>query len=167
MCLLSVPHLPGVPRDLGAAGLGGTPETWRDRAQCLSEADDGLPHQAQLSFQAQLWWFPIPCLPTFYTDTSIAPWFSLQAIAHVAPSVFHPPPLFSIDDPLQVSAQAAPPLWSCSRFPRRPSSCLVHPVPSIMTSIQCTVCFCVPDSNYTMSNLRAVFILIALLFSSS
>ena len=76
-------------------------------------------------------------------------------------------PHFSLlDDPLQVSAQTAPPLWSCSRFPRRPSSCLVHPVPSIMTSIQCTVCFCVPDSSYTMSNLRAVFILIALLFSS-
>jgi len=46
MCLLSVPHLSDVPRDLGAEGLGGTPETWRTRAQCLSEANDGLPNQA-------------------------------------------------------------------------------------------------------------------------
>lgn len=41
-----------------------------------------------------------PAFPTFYTDTSIppvspTPWVSLQAIAHVAPSVFHPLPLFS------------------------------------------------------------------------
>lgn len=46
MCLLSVPHLPDVPRDLGAVGLGGNPETWRTGAQCLSEANDGLPNQA-------------------------------------------------------------------------------------------------------------------------
>ena len=71
MCLLSVPHLSVVPRDLGAVGLGGTPETWRTRAQCLNEANDGLPNQAQLSFQAQPCGSQYPTFPMFYTDTSI------------------------------------------------------------------------------------------------
>ena len=166
MCLLSVPHLSVVPRDLGAVGLGGTPETWRTRAQCLNEANDGLPNQAQLSFQAQPLWFPIPRLPNVLYRHQ----YSLQYLPlHGSPSrpvltllllSFILPPFSLLDDPLQVSARTAPPLWSCSRFPRRPSLCLVHPVPSIMASVQCTVCFCMPDSNYTMSNLRAVFILI-------
>lgn len=109
-----------------------------------------------------------PAFPMFYTDTissSISHSMGLPP-GHCSHCSFFHPSLFSTWWPLQVSAQTAPPLWNCSRFPRRPSSCLVHPVPSIMASVQCTVCFCMPDSNYTMSNLRAVFILIALLFSS-
>lgn len=98
MCLLSVPHLPDVPRDLGAVGLGGTPETWRTGAQCLSEANDGLPNQGQLSFQAQPLWVPIPCLPNVLHrhqySSSISHSMGLPPGHCSHCSFFHPSPPF-------------------------------------------------------------------------
>lgn len=147
MCRLSVLISQMFPRPWGC-------RTWRRlrpgglELQCLSGQMFLI---RQLSFRLSPCGSQYPAFPMFYTDTSIppvspTPWVSLQAIAHIALSLSSFP--FSLlDDPSSLSSNSTSPVETAPGFPGLTffmlgSSCTLH----IMASVQCTSCFCMPDS---------------------
>lgn len=94
LCLYLISQV--FPRDLGAVGLGGTPETWRTGLNALVRQMMAFLIRPSFLSGSALVVPNTPAFPMFYTDTSIppvspTPWVSLQAIAHIAPSFILPP----------------------------------------------------------------------------